>query len=176
MAVRSTAARVAGDHPSGGGGSFSYQQAAEIHRYVNENVSYVPDPAGDNYIAPPDETLTTGAGDCDCQAVLVASMLEAIGATTRIVFCSAPDGAHALSEVRLASSTSETQEVSDALGSYYTSYGNFAYEPGSDGVWYPADTAMGRYIGDIGQLSDNGYVQQASDGSWSWYDVEYYYP
>jgi len=196
-AVSSTAEELAGNQTSEIEGTFSYHQVAELHRYVNENINYVLDPdgdpdvsrseyghleltdgSGDVYISPPDETLEEGSGDCDCQAVLVASLFEAIGATTRFVCCDNEDGdGHALCEVRLADSPdSNTQEVRSALDSYYSSYSNFAYDGDSDGIWYPADTAMGRYVGDIGQLSDNGYIHEKADGSWEWHDAEYYYP
>jgi transglutaminase-like putative cysteine protease len=181
-AVRSTAEKIVDDQPSRENGNFSYREVAEIHRYVNENISYGPDPDGDVYIAPPEETLEEGAGDCDCQAVLVASLLEAIGATTRIAVCVSTDGGgHALSEVRLAdSSGSETQKTEEALRSYYDSmgytYNDFYFEADDDGIWYPADTASGRYVGDIGQLSEEGFIHEKDDGSWEWHDAEYYYP
>jgi hypothetical protein len=196
-AVSSTAEELAGNQTSETEGEFSYRQIAELHRYVNENINYVPDPdgypdvsrseygyweltdgSGDVYISPPDETLEEGSGDCDCQAVLVASLFEAIGATTRFVCCDNEDGdGHALCEVRLANSPdSNTQEIKSALDSYYASYTGFAYETDSDGFWYPADTAMGRFVGDIGQLSDDGYIHEKDDGSWEWHDAEYYYP
>jgi hypothetical protein len=178
-AVRTTAVDIASDHPPGGG-TFSYSQVAAIHQYVNENITYVPDPSTKNYVAPPEETLEAGAGDCDCQAVLIASMLEAIGATTRLVLCESVTGnRHLLAEVQLASNEGEISGVTDALSGYYDSRGGynfFYYESDNDNrYWYPADTAMGRYIGDVHQLSDNGYIRGPdADGSWSWHSAEYY--
>ncbi|ELZ44644.1 transglutaminase domain-containing protein [Halorubrum coriense DSM 10284] len=178
-AVRTTAVDIASDHTSGGG-TFSYSQAAAIHQYLNENITYVPDPSTKNYVAPPEETLETGAGDCDCQAVLVASMLEAIGATTRLVLCESVSGnRHLLAEVHLASNKGETSGVANSLSGYYNNrggYNSFYYESDDDNrYWYPADTAIGRYIGDVHQLSDNGYIHGPdADGSWSWHSAEYY--
>lgn len=180
MAVRSTAVSVASDYTSAGS-DFSYHQAAAIHHHVNETINYVPDPRSRNYIAPPEETLETGAGDCDCQAVLVASLLEAIGATTRLATVEAPDGSrHMLPEVYLADEGEDTAIIADDLGDFYGSQGYstgwFNYETDSSGmVWYPADTAMGSYIGDLSSLSDSGYVDDYTDGSWSWYSVEYHH-
>ena len=183
LAVRTTAVDVVSDQPSAGGGTFHYHQIAELHRYVNDTVSYVPDPSSTNYVAPPEETLETAAGDCDCQAVLVASLCEAIGATTRLARCQSVSGDwHLLPEVYLAdTATGETAEVADSLTEYYYAngdpYNTFYYDADSDGIWYPTDTAMGRYVGDIQQLSDNGYVHGPdADGSWSWNSVEYHYP
>lgn len=179
-AVRTTAVDIASDYRAGGSGTFSYSQLAAVHQYVNENITYVPDPNRKNYVAPPEETLETGAGDCDCQAVLIASMFEAIGANTRLVLCESVSGnRHLLAEVCLASTERETQNIANSLSQYYTGqgfgYNSFYYESNSRGYWYPADTAMGRYVGDIFQLSNNGYINgPRSDGSWSWHNVEYY--
>lgn len=181
MSVRSTAVSIASDYPAAGS-SFSYQQAAAVHDYVDRTISYVPDPRSRNYIAPPEETLETGAGDCDCQAVLVASLLEAIGATTRLVVTEAPDGSrHMLPQVYLADEGDDTSTVASSLETFYTDRGLdpdwYSFETDREGmVWYPADTAMGSYIGDLTGLSSKGYVDGPhGDGSWSWYDVEYYH-
>lgn len=177
MSVRSAAMNIVKKFD----GQTSPRHVAEIHRYVNENISYVSDPASTNYIAPPEETLETGAGDCDCQATLVASLLESVGMDTRMALCKSTDGsAHMLAEVRLADNRNETSEVANALRSYYSSigypYSNFSYDADSDGFWYPVDTAMGRYVGDIEQLSDNGYIIRQPGGSWYWNDADYHYP
>lgn len=182
MAVRRHAADIVSDQPSGVDGTFHYHHIAELHRYVNENVTYVPDPRSQNYVAPPEETLEVEAGDCDCQAVLVASLFEAVGATTRLARCESTDGAwHMLPEVYLADSDSETPDISNSLSEYYRSigkqHGDFHYDYGDDKIWYLADTAMGEYVGDISLLADNGYIHgPESDGSWTWNNVEYYYP
>ncbi len=181
LAVRTTAVDLVSDQPSGHSGTFHYHQLAELHRFVDENVTYVPDPRSRNYVAPPEETLETNGGDCDCQAVLVASLFEAIGATTRLVTCESTDGNwHALAEVYLADTDEEAVSVADSLGEYYaprSGYSQFWYDYGDEKLWYPADTAMGRYVGDIHQLAENGYVHRTeSDGTWSWHNVEYDYP
>lgn len=180
LAVRRTAVDLVSDQPSASGSTFHYNQIAELHRYVNETITYVPDPVSTNYVAPPDETLETGAGDCDCQAVLVASLFEAIGATTRIAICESTSGDwHALPEVYLADSEAQLPEVHDALGNYYQSndiyYGEFAYDYGDGKIWHLADTAMGNYIGDKSGLTDDGYIHVPADGSWNWHNVQYSY-
>lgn len=183
MAVRPTASDLVRDQPAATGGTFQYYQIAELHRFVNETITYVPDPRSTNYVAPPDETLDTQAGDCDCQAVLVASLFEAIGATTRLARCESVDGDwHMLAEVYLADSANgETETIASSLGDYYdgtgADYDTFYFDIGDGRVWYPADTAMGRYVGDIQQLADNGYIHGPdADHSWSWHHVEYVYP
>lgn len=50
-----------------------------IALWVAEHVNYVSDPKGFEYIAPPEETLKTKAGDCDDYAVLLASLYRSVG-------------------------------------------------------------------------------------------------
>ncbi|NIO19911.1 MAG: hypothetical protein GTN76_04015 [Candidatus Aenigmarchaeota archaeon] len=57
-----------------------------LHRYVHENVKYVDDPKGEEYIATPCETIMTGGGDCEDHAILFASMLESVGTDAKIVW------------------------------------------------------------------------------------------
>jgi hypothetical protein len=181
MSVRTTAADIVSDQPSASGGTFHYHQIAELHRYVNQNITYVPDPSTTNYIAPPEETLDTEAGDCDCQAVLVASLFEAIGATTRLARCESTSGNwHVLPEVYLTDyEDTALNEVCPSLSDYYSSYGisysNFCWDYGGGKYWFLADTAMGEYVGDRTLLTNNGYIYDTSNG-WEWNNVEYLYP
>ncbi len=182
MAVRTRAVDLVSDQPSAFNGTFHYHQVAELHRYVNDNITYVPDPTTTNYIAPPEETLETEAGDCDCQAVLVASLCEAIGAQTRLVRCQSANGDwHLLAEIHLASSDQEaSSEVCSSLGNYYSSrdlaYSQFSWEYTDGQYWFLADTAMGEYVGDIRSLANNRYIYESNDGSWEWHNAEFQYP
>ncbi|WP_317894645.1 transglutaminase-like domain-containing protein [Pyrofollis japonicus] len=50
-----------------------------IALWARDNLRYVSDPRGLEYVASPDETLKTMSGDCDDFAVLLASMYRAVG-------------------------------------------------------------------------------------------------
>lgn len=50
-----------------------------IQRWVQKNIRYVHDPKDAELVQTPEKTLQWTAGDCDDQAVLIASLLEAIG-------------------------------------------------------------------------------------------------
>ena len=74
-------------------------RAAALFEYVKKNVTYVPDPShmsegemvdGD-YVAPPVETLDARGGDCDDQAVLIASLFSAVGIENRMRLISNTD-------------------------------------------------------------------------------------
>jgi transglutaminase-like putative cysteine protease len=60
-------------------------QVRAIHSYVQENIQFVKDVNGVETLATPTKTLEYGKGDCDDQAVLLASLLESIGHPTRFV-------------------------------------------------------------------------------------------
>lgn len=60
-------------------------QIKALHRYVQNRIQYVRDIRGVETIATPLVTIQTGQGDCDDQAVLLASLLESIGHPTRFV-------------------------------------------------------------------------------------------
>jgi transglutaminase-like putative cysteine protease len=56
-----------------------------IHRFVRDYITYVRDVRNVETLQEPPLTLSNRAGDCDDQALLVASLLESIGAPTRFV-------------------------------------------------------------------------------------------
>lgn len=60
-------------------------QAERLQNYVRNNIQYVKDINGIETIQMPDRTLKNRAGDCDDQAVLLATLLETIGHPTRFV-------------------------------------------------------------------------------------------
>ena len=68
----------------GGDKNFSGEVRA-VHEYVRKNIRYRRDVNGVETLSTPIKTLEYRAGDCDDQAVLVATLLEAIGHPTRFV-------------------------------------------------------------------------------------------
>lgn len=60
-------------------------QIKAIHAFVQDSVQYVRDVRGVETLATPVKTLEYMQGDCDDQAVLLASLLESIGHPTRFV-------------------------------------------------------------------------------------------
>lgn len=67
---------AAGDFPS---------QARALQEWVKSNISYIRDPPDVELVQTPQYTLQHRAGDCDDQAVLLASMLMATGHPARFV-------------------------------------------------------------------------------------------
>lgn len=56
-----------------------YCEAEAIFRWVKDNIRYTRDPQNTEWLQEPDVTLREGFGDCDCLAVLIASLAAAIG-------------------------------------------------------------------------------------------------
>lgn len=62
-------------------------ESSAVVRFVTDEVAYRADPrGGEDYIKGPQETLAAGAGDCEDKSLLMASLLEALGNRTWLVF------------------------------------------------------------------------------------------
>jgi len=66
------------------------KEVEELFYYVRDTIKYVKDPRltelDFDYIQPPSQTVERKAGDCDDHAVLLASLLESIGYSTKVCF------------------------------------------------------------------------------------------
>ncbi len=93
LEVRKAAAGAISHHPGG----VSINQLLDIYAWVKENIFYqnVPPDFGKPYY--PNETLMTKSGDCKNQAVLVVSMVEAVGGSASLRI--APNCTHAYTYV-----------------------------------------------------------------------------
>lgn len=60
-------------------------EVGRIHAFVSSKIRYVRDVAGVETIQTPDLTLRDRCGDCDDQALLVASLLQSIGRPARFI-------------------------------------------------------------------------------------------
>jgi len=66
-----------------------YQQICRqlsLIKYVKDKYKYVSDPSGFDYFAPPTESISLMAGDCDDYSILMASVIRAIGGNVRIIW------------------------------------------------------------------------------------------
>ena len=116
--VRSFAVSLAKRYP----GPYNVGQICAIYEYLRSHWKYVNDPRGFDYFAPASESIISGlAGDCDDFAILMASLIEAIGGASRVVLASRHDGTgHAYAEVYIGRNFREAKQVMDSLYSTYT--------------------------------------------------------
>jgi transglutaminase-like putative cysteine protease len=138
-AVRNTAVSVVKEYP----GTYNVYQLCSIFDYVRDNVEYISDPRDNDYWAEPSETLSTGAGDCEDYAILTASLVEAIGGTTRIYLTE--DHAYAATYV---GNGSTGDGVITALREYYNGAPVY-YTTDEYGSWIVLDASSGMYAGDL---------------------------
>jgi hypothetical protein len=123
--VRNKAVSIAGQNE----GSYNLGQICDIFDYCTNNWKYVNDPKSDEVVEFSSNTISNGLnGDCDDFAVLVCSMILAIGGEARINYAYGTDGGHAFTEVNIGKT--------DVL--YYISkrYRN-VYE--NEGIWTRKD-------------------------------------
>jgi len=113
---------------------------------VANNIAYVKDPHGLEYIAEPRETLKVKAGDCDDYAVLLASLYRSVGLRSAVGLIDT-DGddkvEHATALVYTELPEDEIMEkfnaVSQVLDIEFTAY---SYFKDGNGIWIIVDPAM----------------------------------
>jgi hypothetical protein len=111
--TRNTAAKIAASTQ----GPFHVEQVAEIWNTVRRAWRYVSDPDGQEYFATATETIQNGyVGDCDDFAIVLASMVSAIGGKARVVLMDGPEGGHAYAE---ACVQGDPKQVAAALIAHY---------------------------------------------------------
>jgi len=64
----------------------NFKQARRLYEYVRDEIHYMPDPLPFEDIQPPEITLKRLSGDCDDKAILLCSLLLAIGFETALFF------------------------------------------------------------------------------------------
>jgi len=180
--VRSLAVSLVSGFPEHGTGPLL--RAATLFEYVKNNVTYVPDPIrmesqkmvqGD-LITAPAETLRIRGGDCDDQAILMASLLSAVGIANRMHLVKSQDGGwHLLTEFAVDARIQD--EIVPTLDRFYASIDR---ETGSRGywffnedpwVWLLADTTR-NYVPDYAELIQSGFMVKNPDNSIHWHHLD----
>jgi WD40 repeat protein len=113
--IEQTAVTIARDYP----GEFSINQVGAIYNSLVEGWSYYLDPNFKESYKNANLTLqdgvragTVGAGDCDDFAILIASLIESLGGSTRIIFSQEEETGqgHAYAELYLGKKDDPRQE------------------------------------------------------------------
>jgi hypothetical protein len=81
MEIRNLATHLTSKYEAG-----DFKQARRLYEFVRDEIRYIPDPLLFEDIQPPEITLKRLSGDCDDQAVLLCSLLLAIGFETALIF------------------------------------------------------------------------------------------
>jgi hypothetical protein len=96
--VRNKSVELAGQNP----GELNVGQICDVFDYCFKNWKYVNDPAQNEIVELASNSLANGLnGDCDDFAVLVCSMILAIGGDARINYAHNSESGHAFTEVNI---------------------------------------------------------------------------
>ena len=129
-------------------GSRRIDQICSIYEYMADNWGYVDDWRGRELFQYSNYTLNegknagkSGKGDCDDFAILMASLIESIGGTSRIVFAYGATGGHAYCEVYLGKEGDKNLErmLSWLKKEYRTDKIEVHSDPETDDVWLNMD-------------------------------------
>jgi tetratricopeptide (TPR) repeat protein len=140
-------------------GDRSIDQICSIFQYIKQGDvstkgwSYVGDPRGIDVYHFANETLKvgesvgcSGAGDCDDFAIVMSSLIESIGGTTRVVLAfnkSKNSEGHAYAQVFLGNSEDQVEEIVNWLKQRYETDKIFAYvDPETKDVWLNLDWSV----------------------------------
>lgn len=161
------------DHSHSGG--YNIAQICDVWENIYNRWTYVNDPNGFEYFSPASRTINIGLkGDCDDFAILMASVMESIGGSPRVILASnTGGGGHAYAEVYVASSKQGLQNIANYVCkryhcssiAYHTSYDN----NGNPIYWLNLDWQSrypgGKFWDNDGEtliVYPNGYVQKYS--------------
>jgi RNA polymerase subunit RPABC4/transcription elongation factor Spt4 len=140
LSVREAAAEAIRKHP----GAYSTNQLFDIYDWVKANIEYQNVPL-EGIPYPASETLATKSGDCKNQAVLIVSMIRAIGGTAKVV--ADAECKHAYAIVYFGSSETDLSNFSKAVANHYGSNAQVNYLTYNNSIWVIFDPAGGYYPG-----------------------------
>jgi transglutaminase-like putative cysteine protease len=171
--VRNLAVSIVRDYDNSPGGRL--RRAAAIFEYVRANISYVPDPVSGDYVARPKETLECRGGDCEDQAILLASLYDAVGFPVRLVLCKVGSNQHVLCEVNVGAQG----DIVSELGIFYQPQNQghyYCWEVDAAGNrWLLADISTSNYLGGREGLDAAGYTCPSSSTPWQWSNAPTYF-
>lgn len=181
--VRDLAVGIASRYPEDSAGRLL--RAAALFEYVKTNVQYVSDPIDMSrgrrnqleYAARPDVTITVRGGDCEDQAILMASLLSATGIKNRMhCVVNGNNEGHLLTEVAIDSAISD--KIVSLLNNFYNKVRRptgprvYYWFNGDGEAWIVVDTTR-NYVGDYSSLMADGFIDKLSDNSIRWHQLQF---
>ena len=173
--VRSLADNIIINYPEGN--SADLLRAAAIFEYVKNNVTYLSDDIqyGGDYVASPQQTLKTKKGDCDDQAVLMASLFAAANIKYRMLkLGNVHDEYHLVTEFCIE--VRMKNKFAEKLNKFYENCdrsfdlnGYYFFEE-QDGIWLLADTTR-NHVADFESLIADGFLHK-TDSEIKWHNIE----
>jgi len=127
-----------------------YFKVFAIGHWVSTNIRYVSDPFIENeYIAPPNETLRVGAGDCDDYAVLLAVLYRSVGFNAVVGLIDTDGNDRVDHATALIYFTGNTTEILNGISKWASvigiEIGGISYFNADGGVYLIVDPPMSTY-------------------------------
>ncbi len=155
--VESLAERIDAAYPGG----YSTLQIAAAYEWVKNNIAYAAD-VGEDYWQSASETMDLRKGDCEDHAILICSLIDALGGSSRVNIIRE----HAFPTVYIGSTTSDLVNARRSMASYYgldaTEY-RMTYLTDDSGYWLVIDTTGFPYAGGLPAKA----APTSSDGEWT---------
>jgi len=150
--VRDKAVEVASLYP----GAYNIYQVCALFDMAKEDIEYVSDPRGNDVWEPANVTLRVGAGDCEDQAILLSSMIEAVGGTTRVYVTDN----HAFTAVYIGNGDVAIKNAVKGVRAYYGDV-DVNYITDKYGSWLLLDPTSSLYAGGLPGLTAQTKIQVA---------------
>ncbi len=131
-------------------GAYRMMRVVGAYEWVRRNIQYVADPQ--DYWQGANETLSLGTGDCEDQAILLASLIGELGGNARLNII---DG-HAFPKVFIGDNASMVPSVRESIASYYWVNATdlrLTYFIDEIGIWLVIDPVGMPYAGGLPSLS-----------------------
>jgi hypothetical protein len=127
-----------------------YFKVFAIGHWVSMNIRYISDPLIEGeYIAPPNETLRVGTGDCDDYAVLLATLYRSVGLDAVVGLIDTDDDNKVDHATALVYFTGNTTEILNGISKWASVLGieveKISYFDADGGVYLIVDPPMSTY-------------------------------
>jgi transglutaminase-like putative cysteine protease len=138
---------------------YSIQAVADAFDWVRDHIAYADDPQ--DYWQSSTETMAWRTGDCEDQAILMASIIDQMGGNARVNII---DG-HAFSTVFVGGNGTSLSDLREAISSHYHTQVPIYFLSDSTGNWMVVDTTGFPYAGGLATLT--GPVLDDPSHKWS---------
>ncbi|MBM4237107.1 MAG: transglutaminase domain-containing protein [Euryarchaeota archaeon] len=143
-------------------GEYNTLQIASAFDWVKEHIAYLSDVGGD-YWQSTQETLEKGTGDCEDQAIILSSIITALGGNARVNIIEN----HAFATVFISYDLALQENARRSLSSYYGTDLRLCTLNDEFGFWLVVDTAGYMHAGGLPAESS-----PTSYGGWEWWGFD----
>lgn len=127
----------------GGTGPYNVQEIIAAFDWIRDNIAYADDP--EDVWQSPKDTMSLGSGDCEDQAILMASLVGSLGGNARVNIIQG----HAFATVYMGNSSLSLLGISGAISSHYGCDLTPYFIQDSTGYWMTVDTTGFPYAGGL---------------------------